>query len=66
MAPEDDKNSEQETRQRLDKILKGAFAGPPTPLKDIPTEAGKARKLGGKAGQLRRRRAARQKRKRAA
>jgi len=33
------------TEQRLEAILQGAFAGPPTPLKDIPTRNGKRRKL---------------------
>jgi hypothetical protein len=35
----------EETEQRLQKILQGAFSGPPTPLKDIPTQGGKSRKL---------------------
>jgi hypothetical protein len=34
-----------EISARLEKILRGAFAGPPTPLKDIPTRKGKDRKL---------------------
>lgn len=29
---------------RLQTILKGAFAGPPTPLKDIPKRDGESRK----------------------
>ena len=29
--------------ERLQAILQGAFAGPPTPLKDIPTRSGKQR-----------------------
>lgn len=29
--------------ERLQAILQGAFAGPPTPLKDIPTRWGKQR-----------------------
>lgn len=33
-----------DTEQRLQKILKGAFSGPPTPLKDIPTRYGENRK----------------------
>jgi hypothetical protein len=61
MAKDDDKHTPEETQQRLKRILAGAFGGPPTPLKDIPTEEGKSRRLGGKAGQLRRRRAARRK-----
>lgn len=32
-----------ETKQRLRKILRGAFAGPPTPLKDIPKKTGESR-----------------------
>jgi hypothetical protein len=32
-----------ETEQRLQNILQGAFAGPPTPLKDIPPKAGVSR-----------------------
>jgi hypothetical protein len=47
---------EDEVTQRLQKILKGAFSGPPTPLKDIPTRHGKSRKLERKAPQRRRRR----------
>jgi len=35
--------SAEETEQRLRKIMRGAFAGPPTPLKDIPTRAGESR-----------------------
>lgn len=66
MAKDDDKHTPEETQQRLKRILAGAFDGTPTPLKDIPTEKGKTRRLGGKAGQLRRRRLARQRKKRAA
>jgi hypothetical protein len=29
-------------QQRLQKILQGAFSGPPTPLKDIPTRDGES------------------------
>ena len=36
---------EKETEQRLQKILQGAFGGPPTPLKDIPTRSGESRQL---------------------
>jgi hypothetical protein len=50
-------------QERLQQILQGAFAGPPTPLKDIPTEEGKARRLKRKKPQ---RRLARQRKKRAA
>ena len=28
---------------RLGKVLQGAFGGPPTPLKDIPTQHGESR-----------------------
>jgi hypothetical protein len=41
--------------ERLQKILEGAFAGSPTPLKDIPTRHGKTRKLERKSPQRRRR-----------
>jgi hypothetical protein len=50
-----DDNTE-ETKQYLQKILKGAFSGPPTPLKDIPTRHGESRKLERKTLQRRRRR----------
>jgi len=33
----------QEQQRRLQAILRGAFAGSPTPLKDIPTRDGEAR-----------------------
>jgi len=48
--------STEEAEQRLQKILKGAFAGPPTPLKDIPTRDGESRKLKRKKPQRRLRR----------
>jgi hypothetical protein len=32
-----------EEHQRLQSILRGAFSGPPTPLKDIPTRNGESR-----------------------
>jgi hypothetical protein len=35
-----------EDSQRLRTILRGAFAGPPTPLKDIPKRNGKKRTIG--------------------
>ena len=35
--------SEVEVASRLDAILQGAFSGPPTPLKDIPTRCGEQR-----------------------
>jgi hypothetical protein len=41
----DDSFSEQETARRLDAILHGAFRGPPTPLKSIPTRDGGKRRL---------------------
>jgi hypothetical protein len=31
------------SKERLEKILRGAFSGSPTPLKDIPTRWGKQR-----------------------
>lgn len=40
----------------LQKILQGAFSGPPTPLKDIPTHHGESRKLERKKPQRKRRR----------
>ena len=33
----------QTTQQRLQTILRGAFAGPPTPLKGIPKRNGESR-----------------------
>jgi hypothetical protein len=53
---------EEEAEQRLQKILQGAFSGPPTPLKDIPTRHGESRQLERKKPQHRRR----QRKKRAA
>jgi hypothetical protein len=41
-----DQCSDEETEQRLQKILDGAFSGPPTPLKDIPKENGESRRIG--------------------
>jgi len=38
-------DTDQDNKDRLQKILFGAFSGPPTPLKDIPTRAGESRKL---------------------
>jgi hypothetical protein len=37
-----------EAAQRLKKVLRGAFAGPPTPLKDIPKKTGESRRAGSK------------------
>lgn len=53
--------NEAESTQRLRAILRGAFAGSPTPLKDIPKRNGKKRAIG--KDQPRRRR---QRKKRAA
>jgi hypothetical protein len=39
----DDKFGDDESQQRLEKILRGAFAGAPTPLKDIPKQSGVTR-----------------------
>lgn len=56
-------DADPKTDPRLQKILKGAFSGPPTPLKDIPTKSGESRKLRRKKPQ---RRVRRQRKKRAA
>jgi hypothetical protein len=45
-----------DAKQRLQKILRGAFSGPPTALKDIPTRTGESRKLQRKKDQRRLRR----------
>ena len=58
-----DQYSAEETEQRLQKVLQGAFSGPPTPLKDIPKRNGESRVLGPKKDQRRKRR---QRKKRAA
>jgi hypothetical protein len=29
--------------QRMERLLRGAFSGPPTPLKDIPKKSGESR-----------------------
>ena len=39
----DNSFSEEEAARRLAPILHGAFAGPPTPLKSIPTRHGETR-----------------------
>ena len=44
--PKRDDDADAETEQRDKKMLKGASDGPPTPLKDILTEKGKARLVG--------------------
>lgn len=51
-----DQFNAEETKRRLQKTLQGAFSGPPTPLKDIPTKAGESRKLRRKKPQRRLRR----------
>jgi hypothetical protein len=43
MTDEDGSYPAKETEQRLQKILRGAFSGPPTPLKAVPTRHGKRR-----------------------
>jgi hypothetical protein len=35
--------NQQDVQQRLQKLLHGAFAGPPTPLAEIPKRGGRAR-----------------------
>jgi hypothetical protein len=45
-----------DAEDRLQKVLRGAFSGPPTPLKDIPTRHGESRKLERKKPQRRKRR----------
>jgi hypothetical protein len=37
------KDAKDETKQRLGALLKGAFSGPPTPLKDMPKANGESR-----------------------
>ena len=51
----DDSFPEQDVERRTKAIMTGAFAGSPTPLKDIPKRDGKARLLG-KAQRRKRRR----------
>jgi hypothetical protein len=53
---DNDQYSAEETKKRLQKTLQGAFSGPPTPLKDIPTQSGESRKLKRKKPQRRLRR----------
>jgi hypothetical protein len=43
-----DQCGEKETKKLLQKILHGAFSGPPTPLKDLPTREGESRRIGRK------------------
>ena len=40
---DDDQRSPEETEQRLQKLLEGAFSGPPKPLKAIPKRNGESR-----------------------
>jgi hypothetical protein len=42
-SPPSDQSDSEKTQRRLQEILQGAFSGPPTPLKDIPTRQGKQR-----------------------
>lgn len=58
-----DQFSKEETEQRLETLLQGAFSGAPTPLKDIPTRDGKSR---AERKQKPQRRLRRQRKKRAA
>jgi hypothetical protein len=60
----DQSGKKEEVEQRLKRVLQGAFSGPPTPLKDIPTRWGESRKLKSKKPQ--RRRLRRQRKNRAA
>jgi hypothetical protein len=53
-------------QRRLQKILQGAFSGPPTPLKDIPKRNGESRSFVPKEPQRVRRRLRRQRKNRAA
>jgi len=47
--------SAEETKRRVEAAVRGAFSGPPTPLKDIPKRNGESRSLGPKKTQRRRR-----------
>jgi len=42
---DNDQYSEQETQRRLKSALRGAFRGPPTPLKRIPKKSGESRAI---------------------
>lgn len=55
MATDPDQYGENEIKDRLQKILQGAFSGAATPLKDIPTRHGEARSLERKQPQRRKR-----------
>jgi len=48
-----DQFGKKETEQRLKAILRGAFAGSPTPLKDIPKKNGESRANGASKKPLR-------------
>lgn len=64
MKPKTDNEFDsKETQRREREILRGAFGGPPTPLKNIPKRNGESRAIG-KDDQPRKRR--RQRKKRAA
>jgi len=52
----EDSFSKQETARRVEAALRGAFAGPPTPLKDIPKRNGEPRSVGKIQRRLRRQR----------
>jgi hypothetical protein len=43
MKQSSDDYQREQTERRLQKILHGAFSGPPTPLKDIPKKSGVTR-----------------------
>jgi hypothetical protein len=43
-----DQSNAKKYKQRLEAIFRGAFAGPPTPLKDIPKRNGESRGNGTK------------------
>jgi hypothetical protein len=45
-----DKFSQVDTTRRLGSALRGAFAGPPTRLKDIPKKSGESRALSKNGG----------------
>ena len=53
---QDDQYSTKEAKRRLGAALLGAFSGPPTPLKDIPTREGESRATRKKPPQRRLRR----------
>jgi hypothetical protein len=56
----------EESEQRLQKLLQGAFSGPPTPLKNIPKRNGESRSAKQKEDPQRPRRLRRQRKNRAA